>query len=330
MRLLRRVGDSLARIRREQRGNVAIIFAASMTVMMALAAISVDVGRAYVQRQRFKIVVDAAAFAGAAKLPDQTSATNEATHVLQANNLDPAQASVTFSPDGTWVYVSTRANVSTSFARVLGITQLSIPATTGAHSASPNNLPGIVPIGVPNQTFVYGQLVTLKAGARGQQMGPGNFGALALGGNGASTYRDNFTNGYSGIVSRGDSVATQPGNMDGPTFDACTSRVLAQPEPPRIENQPCSVQNFQGPQQGQNTCNNNPSPTGSLSVVFLPVVDYTDPRGRGTVTVLGFAAFHLEGCNGGQVTGRFIRTTTEAAQDSGGQDFGLHSVKLGA
>ena len=329
MKFPARAGRGLPQIGRDQRGSAVVMFAVCLTVFVAMASISVDVGREYVQRQRYKISNDSAAFAGAAVLPDQTAARAAATHILQANKVDPAQASITFSPDGTTIYVNTQASVSTTFARVLGISQVSVAAVGAARSASPNQVTGVIPIGVAAQNLTYGQVVTLKAGAsgHGSRLGPGNFGALALGGNGASTYSNTFTNGYSVPLSRGDVVTTQPGNMAGPTNQACTARLAQETEDnnQNDENDDGNHQ-FQGQEYGQNGSSHYR--TGSRRVVFVPVIDDSDPHGRGEVEVVGFAAFHLEGCGSGQVTGRFVRTITEAQLDDGGTDYGLRAVKL--
>ena len=56
---------------------------------------------------------------------------------------------------------------------------------------------GVVPIGVDYRTALnYGQQLVLKQG----QLGPGNWGPLALGGSGGDLYGTNVQNGYSGVV----------------------------------------------------------------------------------------------------------------------------------
>lgn len=326
MKYLKHLGLRLRDAGRDQRGNVLILFAASMTMMVGLAAVSVDVGRAYATRQRLKMVLDGAAFAGASRLPDTNAASAAANQVLQANKVPSTQASITFSPDNTWIYVNAQDTVKTTFARVLGVTQVSVPGNTAAHSAPAKQVTGVIPIGVPNQTFTYGQKVVLKGGS-GNSVGPGNYGALALGGNGANTYRDNLASGYQSPLRVGDRVPTKPGNMVGPTEQGCNARMAQQSQNNSDENYDDNHQ-FEGEEWGQNGAFVHSSP-GSPLVAFLPVVDFSGVQGRSDVEVLGFAAFHIEGCTGGEVTGRFLRAVTETDFAAGGQDFGLHAVKLG-
>jgi len=59
--------------------------------------------------------------------------------------------------------------------------------------------------------------------------GQGNFGALAMGGNGANVYRDNIINGVSNPNGStyyvGKQIYTEPGNMSGPTMQGLQSRI---------------------------------------------------------------------------------------------------------
>jgi len=53
----------------------------------------------------------------------------------------------------------------------------------------------------------------------------GNWGALALGGNGASVYQNNLEVGYTGTISS--TVSSEPGNIVGPTSQGIADRVAA-------------------------------------------------------------------------------------------------------
>jgi hypothetical protein len=55
-------------------------------------------------------------------------------------------------------------------------------------------------------------------------IGPGNYGLLALGGNGASIVRNNLAGSYSSCVSTGPNVPTEPGVAAGPVSQGINTR----------------------------------------------------------------------------------------------------------
>ncbi len=74
------------KVRRGERGAVAVVVAISMIVLMASAAIGVDVARLVYERQQLQNSLDAAAAAGVMKLPDDpTNAIKEAQKFASAN-----------------------------------------------------------------------------------------------------------------------------------------------------------------------------------------------------------------------------------------------------
>jgi hypothetical protein len=55
----------LKRLRKEERGNVLVIVALALSVLMAAAAMAVDAGQLYFEKSKLQKTVDAAALAGA-------------------------------------------------------------------------------------------------------------------------------------------------------------------------------------------------------------------------------------------------------------------------
>ena len=133
-----------------ERGAVLVLVAASLVAFLVLAAFVVDLGRAYFAQRHLQAAADAAALAGAQELPDPGAAiavasnydgdagsknqrsnvavtgTNITTRCLSsAPGCDPANA----------VVVEQSSDVSTYFARVIGID--SIPVTVKATACSP-------------------------------------------------------------------------------------------------------------------------------------------------------------------------------------------------
>jgi hypothetical protein len=130
---------------------------------------------------------------------------------------------------------------------------------------------GVTPIGVDYRTaYTSGQVVTLMEG----QVGPGNWGPLALGGTGASNLEQNIEYGYKASVSAGDFVNTETGIAAGPIRTAF-DYLLSEGE---------SVDS--GGTFGSHT------PTDPR-VLIVPMVDFSNINGQSQVPVKGFAALWL-------------------------------------
>jgi Flp pilus assembly protein TadG len=107
-----------------KRGAASLIVALTMVGMIGMAALAVDVGAAYVFKEKTEFVMEAAALAAARVLPDTTQATTVARQVVQSNGLNPDLLTVVTPLDGNTMkvrcsYADTR---STVFARALNIT----------------------------------------------------------------------------------------------------------------------------------------------------------------------------------------------------------------
>ncbi|HHY46594.1 MAG TPA: hypothetical protein GX506_04755 [Firmicutes bacterium] len=298
---------------RDERGSAVIIVALAMMVLFSFAALVIDLGLIYLTRARLVNAADAAALAGVGALPDdpaeaRTLAESFAVH----NGVAPGRISVGISEDRREIAVELSQDVELSFARVFGISTVRVGARSRAEVGIVRGLWGAVPFGVKQQDLEYGVQYTLKYGAGGEGVPyHGNFGALALGGRGANNYRANIISGYQGILRVGDEVGTEPGNMAGPTRQGIQDRIGRCHHSP-----PCTYQHFT---------------PGCPRVIYVPIIDSLDVHGRGTATIVGFAAFFLEGIEGqgghADVVGRFLRLVTDA-EIGGNQDFGLRSSRL--
>ncbi|HBA90123.1 MAG TPA: hypothetical protein DCZ75_19625 [Geobacter sp.] len=124
----------------DEKGQVFILLALLITVLVAFAGLAVDVGMAYVVKTKLNAAVDAAALAaGRVVGADDGSATTEADKFFHANYPDQLlgatvqQLSVDPQYDDktkSWmVTVSTKATVPTYFARAAGWPALTVQAT---------------------------------------------------------------------------------------------------------------------------------------------------------------------------------------------------------
>lgn len=286
----------MLKILRNEQGSVVVLAALAVVVMMGFGAIAVDVGNLYLNKTRVANVADAAALAGVQDLPGDTAqavATARSYAAQNGNGNDIVQPVVVADNNGnnTKLKVTVIRNVPYYFARVFGITPANqnVSATSTAKISPITATAGIVPWGIVKQSFVFGQTYQLKEGAGSGYNG--NYGALALGGNGANTYRDNIKYGYSGQINVGDWLTTEPGNMSGPTSQGVDYRISQDPGA-----------TFQTVQKD------------SARIVIVPVIDDLSGNGLSQVQVVGFAAFFLEGVGGqgnnNYVYGEFMQMVT--------------------
>ncbi len=142
---------------RREDGGIAIVVAAGLAMLLGCAAIAVDVSYLYVERNRLQIAADAAALAGANKLPDETEARLAAIEFAGRNMPDTMHGTVLDSDDveiGVWdklsrsftvgatppnaVRVATRRGggngnpVSLFFGRLLGVSTMNLSASAVA------------------------------------------------------------------------------------------------------------------------------------------------------------------------------------------------------
>ena len=143
---------SLTRRRRDESGYAAVLVAIIVaTLALPLCAISVDVGRWYVELAKVQNAADAAATAGVTWLPDDfTNATNTALAVAQDNGYPNSggttvKTSVGAKPTQLVVTISTK--VANQFGSSFGV-----PWTTVTRSSTAD-YNGPAPMGSPCNTF---------------------------------------------------------------------------------------------------------------------------------------------------------------------------------
>lgn len=133
------------------RGQTLALFAVSLAVLFGLMGLVIDVGHAYFMKRTLQSQVDAAALAGAQMLPDGVAAASLARQFSGSSGQKNESAGVPgvvatvttrcAAPTGSCsapsaVNVSETTNVSTMFAKVLGINSFDIGARATACAAS--------------------------------------------------------------------------------------------------------------------------------------------------------------------------------------------------
>lgn len=282
-----------------------------MTLILGMSAMVVDIGLLMYEKQKLGDSLDAAALAGVQDIMnDPLQAEIMARQYAIENGINNPE--IIINTTNNEVTVHSQKDVTFYFAKAIGFSHTTIHESSTARINPISSVNGIVPFAVVQQSFEYGELYSLKNG--GSEGSHGNYGALALGGKGASNYSNNLKYGYDGTLEIGMKVNTEPGNMSGPTKDAIEYRL-----------------NLDAGNYDRN--NYQTASRESSRILYVPVVDSIDVQGRNEVTIVGFAAFYLEGVpgngNDSRVEGRFLKTIFPGDWDETGQsDFGLYAVKL--
>jgi len=232
-----------------------VLVVVGLTAIIAMAGLALDTAHVLLNKSRLQSALDAAALASA-KVLDQTSSTVKATtaaanvfnlNVLQFPELHAAALTLTteysatlnpFNP-GTLPATFVRASVTgfatqMSLITVLGINSINVAGTAVA-GPSPSLVQAcnIVPVfmcadttaGAPLYGYSPNQVVGLnQVTGTTSPIGPGNYGLLALGGNGAAIVRTNLAGDYASCASSGGTAATEPGVAAGPVSQGINTR----------------------------------------------------------------------------------------------------------
>jgi hypothetical protein len=289
-----------------QHGAALVIMAAAIAVIIGFTALVTDIGLITVNRQIMVNLMDASALSGAQQLPDEGLAIEVAMEYAQYNNFDPAQLTYVVSPDKKRITVSGNKNVSLAFAKIFGFYSQTVSATATAELQPLISYYGVAPLIIKDTTvltFAPNTFTTLKFG--NPDLAPGNFGALALSGSGATQYRTDLEFGYQSTLRVGQEVSTNPGNMAGPTATGMKARLS----------------------NCHDACTYDSFVTGCPRVVIIPVYKDQEFAGRDTLTICGFSSFFVTDVPNGPdkdtIQGYFIETLQEGETDASQIDYGV-------
>jgi hypothetical protein len=293
--------------RLRSKGNVSILLCLIITGLFGFTAFAIDIGLVYIERTKLFSALDSAALAASLELPNGDTKTKAAaTLYLEKNGVDPSTASIVIATDHKSIEIQAVKGVKHLFAQIIGISSSEVRARSkaviGPAKAIKN---GVRPFAVEMFNYTYGGTVVLKEGAGdGYQ---GNYNAIALGGTGASNFQANALYGYKGMISIGDYIDTETGNMAGAT-NAIKNY---------INGEFSSFSSF---------------PRDSIRLWTIPLVNTLMVNGRSTVEVLGFGEFYVEDVQQKsgkiEITGRFVRYVTSAPIDNTLVDKGAYGTKL--
>ena len=271
---------------KDESGQTMVLFTLMLTILIGVLALVIDYGMPTWTARRLQNAADSAALAAATMLPADSAerkaiARTEAIEYATKNGY--SNADVTF-PDTTTVKVIVNTTVEYSFAKIFGLTSVDLERSASAQVQAITSLRGVVPLSVEKSVLDAALSsknydLTLKVG--GGAGNKGAYGAIDLDGSnggGASQYENRLINGYDGLVTVGDLLPTENGNMSGPTEWGVQKRYNA-----------CTHYTSSGgctPEHYDKTC---------PRVMMIPVVVYT---AKHTVQIKGFAPFLLKSYSG--------------------------------
>ena len=159
-------------LRKRERGQVIVIAALLLPLLMGMTAVAVDIGSYSSDRRNLQNAADAVALAAANDLPDSNKAMGTANQYAIKNHISPSDMTVTISGGNTAPQVRVVISVSHnfSFIRALGVNSKAVSGTATAAKVSFGGSNGIVPWGVTQSTVDAagdGQLITLKYDSTG-------------------------------------------------------------------------------------------------------------------------------------------------------------------
>jgi hypothetical protein len=278
---------------------------------MVSVALVIDVGLMFNNKIQVANAADAAALAGVKELPvNEVSAEAMASDYASLNNVDDITVSI--SPDKREITVTTKRTIDLFFARILGFDNSTALAQAKAKLEPLTGVKGVVPLGVEEQTFIFGETYVLKYAGGDEPEGDyhsGWLGILALQGPGAKLYLEDLKYGFDEEIKIGDVLNIQTGNISGNTYEGIQYRI------DRCNHIPYCAQDHYDP--------------GCPRILLVPVIEaYEDNQ----VRVKGFSAFLVDSVEGmgieNYITGHFIQLTTGGSSDPVGPENGIYVARL--
>jgi len=307
----------------DERGQIAVIAAFVLIAVMGMMVFVIDVGSVYQTRRNLQTIADSAALAGVQELPENPAlAVQTAVNYAALNNFNISSSDVivsqTYVNNDTITVTAVNNNTPLYFAGIFNKNSAIVGAKAKAVIGSPSEVNGVVPWGFEENDYTAGVEYTLKFGSP-PDPGPGNFGALAIDGDGASIYKSTIQNGATTPLSVGMWVDPATGNMTGPTTQGTDDRIYYQ------ENQ--IFDTFS--QLTENVDTVYKLIKGDSQFLIVP---WVTPFGNGNqpVQILGFLQFIVTYINGSVVKATFLnKAILETDQDIIGVDSsGLRVIRL--
>ncbi|NTW05632.1 MAG: hypothetical protein HGA27_05905 [Peptococcaceae bacterium] len=302
------MGKNIRQLLNNEKGFSLIIVGISMVFLLGIVGMISDFGNIMLTRQKLINAVDSGALAGSLVLnvnqisPDIEAKAMEKVHQVCIMNGATENEVFVEIVDRT-ISVSATKTVTMIFLKIFGIENHQVSAQATALTGGIDSYLGIAPLSIKDQPLTYGEISSLKFGLPDS---PGNFGALALAGKGASNYKNNLINGFSQEVSIGEILMTEPGNMSGPTdgIDERINKCL----------DGCTYDNFK---------------PGCPKALIIPMFD-NSLQGRDEIIITNFAVFFVDRAisESDEIMGYFVRMASNGTVNPSRYNSDLYSARL--
>jgi Flp pilus assembly protein TadG len=316
--------ENRPRMRRGRRGQIMVVLALAGVALVGIAALGIDVFYLYWNKNRLQDGTDAAALAGATYFSGvlftgkdgaclyATDAQNAACTYALNNGISLSEITgiVADSSAQSMMVSATRA-VPALFAKIVGIQNFTVSATSVAVLQGLSSASGVAPVGLDSKTpYDYGQAIILHNG----NCGPGCWGGLSMqsasnGNTGSNAFRQNLASGCACTIKVGDILSSEPGATVGPIDQGVAARVAA----------------------GLASDPNGTWSSHTLSdarAVVIPVVDWSSCAGSCSVPVTAFAEVWISGSDQTDINAVFIRQVAPGTPGGGGTNMGAVHAEL--
>lgn len=316
--------------KRLSRGQMIVVTTLVIGTLIGVGGLASDIALLYFNWGQLQKASDAAVLAGAGYLPGNPSrAQSTANTYANTDGVKNAEiASTSVAADNMSISMSTTRRVPYYFLPMVGLS--SGTATAFAKAGIKQNTwgtRGLIPVGLPCSTtscsYTEGtEYQLVQAGANGNggswNVGPGNWGRLALGSSGANQFLNNLENGYQGALNLS-AIDVETGQVNGPTATGVGYRVaMGQAINPQVTTPPTSLSD---------------APAYDPRLVAVPMIDFTGVTGSSvTVPVVKMAIMWIDSytSQGSQKTLNAVFLGTISLDDipSSGGSFGSGSPML--
>ena len=218
----------LSAFRRNEEGSSIVLLALALAGILAILGLVIDGGTLYATKTHLQKAANAAVLSGAQELTNQSAKVTQVVGEVLTKHGETSSLYATNIEMGHKVTIQLQRNVPLAFSSLFGLSSTPVSVKAAAELQAMGRAQGAAPLGIDDSIqLVHNVEYTLKVDQT--EATYGNFGILALGGPGASTYEDNLMHGYTNELKIGDVIDTQTGNIVGKTRNAVNFRIDACP-----------------------------------------------------------------------------------------------------
>ncbi|RHW42545.1 hypothetical protein D1B31_02800 [Neobacillus notoginsengisoli] len=291
---------------KKEDGNVLVMVAVSLVMLLGFTALAIDGGRLYFEKSNLQKALDAAVLAGAQDLlKGETNAKATAIDIALKNGVTLINDDFDTGPNH--IKATKTRDKTLFFAKVLGINNAKVNASSKAQlKGGLKKKKGVVPLGIKEDQYKEGVNYPLKS----SESVKGNFGYLDLVGD-TRNLKEQIIGGAELEVSQ-KFAWTNPGEKWGQVTQGFESRI----------SNDNGIEKCQSYETADDSCQR---------VIIVPLVKEVVLSGKTQVEIVGFAAFYItrvENDKGDKIVeGKFIKTYT-VGEFGGEEDYGIYKASL--